>query len=354
MRNLKESWNLFVFLINFSSAQKVERIYNGKDSNGYVFLASIIEENNVISCGGSLISDDLVLTAAHCVITGKIAKNTGSADSSFFNLDIQQTPLWDVSRNRSYPVAFGLSSSKTLENALVRFVSDAYCHSDYAPLSDTFRNDICLLRLSTPILPEDVSSLIQVKHVCSSKEKCQKNLCLPRSAQEEPPSECVVAGFGYTEEYINSNPPQLQETVVKYYSHETCSKWHKDFNLFEGEHFCYGMKDGSSDNCEGDSGGPLICPSSKEGTLVQVGGIVSFGKRGICERSPEENKKSPGVYTNVAKYLSWIQSIEPEIDLSCASERNYYALSSSAFSISFQIIANQSFFILMLLLVFLE
>ena len=46
MRNLKSFIFIFVFLINFSSAQKVERIYNGKDSNGYVFLASIIEENN--------------------------------------------------------------------------------------------------------------------------------------------------------------------------------------------------------------------------------------------------------------------------------------------------------------------
>jgi hypothetical protein len=85
--------------------------------------------------------------------------------------------------------------------------------------------------------------------VCFSREKCQKNLCLPDALEkledfeaQKRAQECVVAGFGYTKNYTNSNPPILQETVVKFYNYEKCAKWNENWNLFFGEHLCYGMK----------------------------------------------------------------------------------------------------------------
>ena len=52
---------------------------------------------------------------------------------------------------------------------------------------------------------------------------------------------------------------------------------------------------GGTDSCQGDSGGPLAC----NGDLA---GIVSFGIG--CGRP-----QYPGIYTRVAKYTTWIESL---------------------------------------------
>lgn len=58
--------------------------------------------------------------------------------------------------------------------------------------------------------------------------------------------------------------------------------------------------EGKRDSCQGDSGGPLQFTRTNS-SLPKVVGIVSFGigcASGI-----------PGIYTRVAYYLDWIESI---------------------------------------------
>ena len=64
---------------------------------------------------------------------------------------------------------------------------------------------------------------------------------------------------------------------------------------------CAGVPRGGKDSCQGDSGGPLWVAASKDGDPVNVTqvGIVSSGRG--CAR-----QGYPGVYTDVAKYFSWI------------------------------------------------
>jgi len=62
---------------------------------------------------------------------------------------------------------------------------------------------------------------------------------------------------------------------------------------------CAGPLEGGKDSCQGDSGGPLVC---KQGGLWWQYGIVSFGVADQCA-SPN----SPGVYSNVVGFMSWIQ-----------------------------------------------
>ena len=64
---------------------------------------------------------------------------------------------------------------------------------------------------------------------------------------------------------------------------------------------CAGTARGGRDSCKGDSGGPLVVKSSN-GRYI-LAGIVSWGI-GECG---EPN--SPGVYTRISKFKSWIKYI---------------------------------------------
>lgn len=60
--------------------------------------------------------------------------------------------------------------------------------------------------------------------------------------------------------------------------------------------FCAGFKDGGSDTCSGDSGGPLLCRMRGRWTVV---GVTSFGDG--CGR-----RGKYGIYASVANHVRWI------------------------------------------------
>ncbi|XP_077182322.1 coagulation factor XII isoform X3 [Paroedura picta] len=90
----------------------------------------------------------------------------------------------------------------------------------------------------------------------------------------------------------------LQEADVPVIPHEQCQAINVHGTRVTPKMLCAGYMDGRSDACQGDSGGPLVCEEQNKAILR---GIVSWGTG--CA---QENK--PGVYTNVAHYLGWIQS----------------------------------------------
>ncbi|XP_055543530.1 CLIP domain-containing serine protease B4-like [Wyeomyia smithii] len=67
---------------------------------------------------------------------------------------------------------------------------------------------------------------------------------------------------------------------------------------FHDTQLCAGGKNGE-DTCTGDSGGPLM---KRIKSTYYMFGIVSFGPKNCG------NKDFPGIYTNVVKYLDWIES----------------------------------------------
>uniref|UniRef100_A0A3Q2DR87 chymotrypsin n=1 Tax=Cyprinodon variegatus TaxID=28743 RepID=A0A3Q2DR87_CYPVA len=104
-------------------AAKGSRIIGGQDAQPGAWPWQVYFTTNDSSCGGSLINDQWVLTAAHCI-------NRDDLYHTDVHLGVTQL---DVSS----------------PNKLTRKLSEIICHPDYH--SFTSENDICLLKLSAPI-----------------------------------------------------------------------------------------------------------------------------------------------------------------------------------------------------------
>lgn len=107
-------------------------------------------------------------------------------------------------------------------------------------------------------------------------------------------STALVSGWGYR----RPNEPAsvahlLQYTSMTVLPDTVClaayDKW------FKTGMFCSGVRNGGRDACQGDSGGPLTVNG------IQIG-IVSWGVE--CG-----HRKFPGVYTNIALFRKWIDSV---------------------------------------------
>lgn len=99
---------------------------------------------------------------------------------------------------------------------------------------------------------------------------------------------------GRQSEVSFSRPRTLNAAQLPILENRQCaSSYGKDFIPIQS--FCAGYMDGTADSCQGDSGGPFVV----DGILW---GVVSWGEG--CAR-----KGYPGIYTNVANYRNWIDSI---------------------------------------------
>ncbi|XP_035997251.1 duodenase-1-like [Fundulus heteroclitus] len=198
-------------------------------------------------CGGFLVSEDYVVTAAHC--------NEGKPDRVLLgtqNLRRQNIMTMKIESMCKFPTykSVGLGDDLMLLKL-----------SGKAPLNNG---------LKTIPLPSPEMNLTE-NQICS------------------------VAGWGKTETNPFGNVDDLRVVNVSLLNSQLCRAIWGD--NFPSKVICAGGYGTNKGFCQGDSGGPLVC----NGIAF---GVVSFNKYANCNY-PDV----PNVYTDVSKYIEWIDKI---------------------------------------------
>uniref|UniRef100_A0A182XW56 Peptidase S1 domain-containing protein n=1 Tax=Anopheles stephensi TaxID=30069 RepID=A0A182XW56_ANOST len=212
-------------------------------------------------CGGSLISDRFVLTAAHCAHVG------------------MSNP----------PTVVQLGAQDLRQPALIVAVRAIVQHPGYGGILSY--NDIALIELSSPI------TTIQPAYLWPS-ETLPENVPL------------IATGWGKVGHFEEPSMT-LQRVHIPIVPNNQCNQLlYRNRRLRHGvlpTQLCAGDPHGGKDTCEGDSGGPLqmklpLAGANGKASLYYIVGITSNG--GICG-----TVNRPGLYTRVSSYVGWIEQV---------------------------------------------
>lgn len=222
------------------------KIINGEpaEEGQYPWMVALAEADDPTFnfCGGSMLTEDVVLTAAHCLEASEASEIVVRHGS----VDLESDDMVDVP------------------------AEELHIPDNYGEPTE-LANDWGLIKLAEPIADTETLSIAET--------------------EEHDEGDFEVMGWGLDEN--DEIPTELHWAEVPFVDDEQCAEAYDDSGMWDADSMiCAGFWDeGGVDACSGDSGGPLIS-FDEAGDPIQVG-IVSWGN----ECALPEN---PGVYAQVS------------------------------------------------------
>ncbi|XP_026739077.1 trypsin, alkaline C-like isoform X2 [Trichoplusia ni] len=201
------------------------------------------------ACGGTILNNKSILTAAHCTAGDSAAQWKVRVGSTFAN-----------------------------SGGVVHNTQQIINHPNYTP--STFNNDISIIRIASTI---SFNNNVKAAPIAGSNYNLANNQVV------------WAAGWGTTSSGGPSSE-QLRHVQIWTIAQNTCAQRYAEVGMsITNNMLCSGWLDvGGRDQCQGDSGGPLY----HNGVVV---GVCSFGWG--CAQA-----RYPGVNARVSSFTSWIQS----------------------------------------------
>ncbi|XP_076006161.1 trypsin-3-like isoform X1 [Genypterus blacodes] len=239
----------FLLLLGAAFAAAEDKIVGGYECPSHSVPYQVSLNAGYHFCGGSLISSQWVVSAAHCY-KSRIQVRLGEHNIA----ENEGTEQW-------------IDSAKLIK------------HPQYN--SYNLDNDIMLIKLSRPA---SLSSSVQTVALPSRCPVADEN--------------CLVSGWGNIDfpalsSSADSFPNRLQCLRQPIIDDRICRNAYP--HIFTENMVCSGFMHGGASSCQGDSGGPLVCNG-------QLQGVVSWGYD--CAM-----KGHPSVYARVCRYNSWISDV---------------------------------------------
>merc|ERR1719211_397131 len=232
--------------------QNADRIVGGEVAPSMIPWQVAMLSGSFQFCGGTILDECAILTAAHCSI------NTG------------------------HTIRAG-STTKT-SGGQVKSIAQVISNNDLPYSSSTLNNDWSILKLASPL---EMNSDVQAA-------------CLPSSAgylsTSSAEERCFTSGWG-TLSSGGSSTNNLMYVRVPAITNAQCNSAYG--GSITDSMICAGYPGvGGKDACQGDSGGPFVC---NDGGKAIVAGVVSWGY-GCADAN------YAGVYSRNTAALDWIKS----------------------------------------------
>ena len=232
-----------------------EKIIGGKNAKAPEWMVSILRNGNM-HCGGTLVHERWVLTAAHCV---------------------------DVFSKSDLSVCVGKSKLSKCKTRDMSDISQVKFHQRFDGANLRGGYDIALLKLERRFPNRELSPLAR--------------------RRDEPATGDRVRALGWGVSDYSSNDPtpnRLQRVDLPYLSSEDCrSRW----GTLDDTLVCIDSKGDAGQIaqqsvCSGDSGGPIHF----NGLQVGVTSFVSVNGDRRCSAD------APNAFTRVSSFLSWVEN----------------------------------------------